>query len=63
MALGTEEAFPELDVYIVKDLILLSTWFDAEVEPVGVAVHITLGGCVITGAEVYAGGSEWFSEW
>lgn len=62
-----EEAAPELDVDEVKDWILLSTWVGCPVEivlePVETAVHIALGGCVTTTAEVYVGGSERVSGW
>lgn len=67
VALGMEEGAPELDVDEVKDWILLSTWVGCPagtaLEPVETAVHIALGGCVTTTAEVYAGGSEIVSEW
>lgn len=67
VALGMEEAAPEPDVDEVKDWFLLRTWVGCPVatvlEPVETAVHIALGGCVTTGAEVYAGGSERVSEW
>lgn len=66
VALGMEEA-AELDVDEVKDGILLSTWVGCPVDtalgPVETAVHITLWGCVTTGAEVYAGRSERVSDW
>lgn len=61
LALGMEEGALELDVGKVKEGILLSTWVgcplvDAVFEPVEAAPQ-TLGGCVRTGEEVYAGGS------
>lgn len=65
VALGMDEATPELGFIEVKDWILLSTWLGVAVamvlEPQDAAVQLVRGGCVSTTALLllllYAGGS------